>query len=900
MKKIKLLFTIVFALGFGVAGFGQFTTDTILYWRFANPVIISGTPSYAQFDVEISAEFSGTWHTDLQFYFNYNSDAFGFNIVQNSKVTYEKLEMLAGDFFGTPKYVIYGPQDNTASRFAILSEASFKIIGTQFMNEVPQYPTFAGYLRITIEIADDTELAGINFAEPLMDGWQYFISNQHPLQGQIPWKYNNPCTYENDLNNWALTPQLENLYISEVVDPNTPNANAKFVELFNGESFDVDLGAFQVFFCRQANGTTWNYLALTATIPAGGTYVIGYQATPFQTAYGTDADIYSTYCSGNGDDGYFLYLGSGDTTVGTLYDAYGVMNEDGTGKPWEYTDGHAVRKRTVSGPNTTWTASEWTIVRSTSGVILTGSQMTPWGHKETRTWAGTTSTDWNAKGNNWDDTGYVPDASDIVLIPNTVNDPVVTLHSACHDLTIQAAAQWTQNSNTFMTVNGTLTNNAGVVKRLILKSDASNTASLLQTTSGVNGTAERYLSQSQWHYISSPISDGQSIIYNNIYLKSWDEPTAAWTYIVPTNVALDVMEGYASFPSPLYTGNTTVEHTGTLNVGALNISTTFTAGAPEANRGWNFVGNPYTTAINWMAAGWTKTNIKDKIQMWNPTAGNYGVFDNTVIPATSTNGVDSIIPQTNGFFVDNVDGQATGTLGVTDAVRLHSSKAFFKGSDYLPEGILKLSVHNNGYWDESVIRFAEISGNLYDEYDTPKWDGIEEAPQLYTMDNTGFRYSINTLPGIEENEVIPLGFSINEDGIYTVNVEGVEFFDATIPVYIEDVVTGEFQNLRANPSYTFSYSAGEEPHRFNLHFASPYGIGENGLPGISVYSFDSDVYVSVPEISGYVHIYNIMGQEVVNERIISNLSKYTLETEGYYMVTVVDGEQISTTKVYIK
>ncbi|MBN1340194.1 MAG: lamin tail domain-containing protein, partial [Bacteroidales bacterium] len=799
MKRIKLLLTFVLALGFGVAGFGQYTTDTILYWRFANPVVIPGSPSYAQFDVEISAEFSGTWHTDLQMYFDYNTVAFGTNIVQNSKVTFEKLEMLAGDLAGSPKYVIYGPQDNTDSTFAILTEAQFKIIGSTFMNEVPMYPTFAGFLRITIEIADDSELAGINFAESLMDNWQYFISTQHPLQGQIPWKYNNPCSYENDLNNWVITPpDLANLYISEVVDPSTPDANAKFVELYNGESFDVDLGYYNVYFSRQVNGgTTWGDLALTAVIPAGATYVIGYQTTAYQTAYqGTNASIYTAVCSGNGNDAYFLYVG-GNHTSGTMYDAYGVLNEDGIGKAWEYTDGHAVRKRTVNGPNPTWTASEWTILRQTTGVLLTGTQMTPFQHKATRTWAGTTSTDWNARGNNWDGTGFVPDASDIVNVPNTVNDPVITLHSACHDLTIATAAHFYQNAGTFMTVNGTLTNNAGN-DRLILRSNSTATASLLQTTAGVGATAERYLSESQWHYISSPISDGFSGIYENIYLKSWDETTAAWTYIVPLNVSLNAMQGYASFASPLYTGNTTVEHTGTLNVGANSISTTYTAGAPEANRGWNFVGNPYTTAVDWLATGWTKTNIKDKIQMWNPTAGNYGVFDNTVIPATSTNNVTNIIPQTNGFFVDNVDGQATGALGVTDAVRLHSTKAFFKSSGYVPEGQLKLSVHSNGYFDESVIRFAEISNGAYDAYDTPKWDGIEQAPQLFTMDQTGFRYSINTMPGIEGNEVVPVGFSIDTDGAYTLNVEGIENFDITIPVFLEDLFTGEFYDLRAN------------------------------------------------------------------------------------------------------
>ncbi len=151
-----------------------------------------------------------------------------------------------------------------------------------------------------------------------------------------------------------------NLIISEVADPKD-NYKGRFVELFNAGSTDIDLAAGNWYLVKQVNGGSLYDVQLTGTIAAGKTYVIaGY--SDFSTLYGFDADLTSSQINGNGDDGYFLYQGGGNAS-GTMVDAYGVMDQDGTGKAWEYLDGKAVRNSNIGTPNTTWTASEWTITR---------------------------------------------------------------------------------------------------------------------------------------------------------------------------------------------------------------------------------------------------------------------------------------------------------------------------------------------------------------------------------------------------------------------------------------------------------------------------------------------------------------------------------------------------------
>ncbi|MDZ7821586.1 MAG: T9SS type A sorting domain-containing protein [Candidatus Marinimicrobia bacterium] len=153
-------------------------------------------------------------------------------------------------------------------------------------------------------------------------------------------------------------PIIPALMISEVADPRD-DYSGRFVELYNASGSEIDFSSQTWYFDRQANGGNHSSIQLTGTLTTGGTYVIG-NASNIDAVYGagtTDLDFGSV--TGNGDDGYFLFY-DGDETTGTLYDAYGVIDIDGTGEDWEYEDSRAVRYGVTEG-NPTWTASEWTI-----------------------------------------------------------------------------------------------------------------------------------------------------------------------------------------------------------------------------------------------------------------------------------------------------------------------------------------------------------------------------------------------------------------------------------------------------------------------------------------------------------------------------------------------------------
>lgn len=153
---------------------------------------------------------------------------------------------------------------------------------------------------------------------------------------------------------------IPDLIISEVADP-SDTFGARFVEIYNPGSSPVDLAAGSWFLARFVNASTsGSDVALTGTIPAGGTYIVANNATDF-ALYGTDpADQTSSVVSANGDDTYALFFG-GDSEAGTLIDIYGEIGTDGTGEAWEFEDSRAYRNTGEVTPSDVWNASEWTI-----------------------------------------------------------------------------------------------------------------------------------------------------------------------------------------------------------------------------------------------------------------------------------------------------------------------------------------------------------------------------------------------------------------------------------------------------------------------------------------------------------------------------------------------------------
>ncbi|MCD4746807.1 MAG: T9SS type A sorting domain-containing protein [Bacteroidales bacterium] len=452
------------------------------------------------------------------------------------------------------------------------------------------------------------------------------------------------------------------------------------------------------------------------------------------------------------------------------------------------------------------------------------------------------------------------------------------------------------DDRSLVTIDNTLTLNDS----LILEASSLCMSSLITngTITGSKARVQEYLSQDQWHLVSSPVANATSIVYYGIWLKYFNEPDSTWIYIASTDSSLYVGKGYAVW-SATSTSDTIVNFAGLLNTGDKNPpALTYNNNAGEGH-GWNLIGNPYPSTLNWNNS-WTKNNIDATIYVydgsqyltWNYNFGGFG---------TKTDGA---IPSTQGFWVK---ANATNpSITMPNSERIHSSQSFYKNTNFI-NNLFKLKADGNGYSDITLIIFYNLATKGFDsEYDAYKIPGINAAPQLYSI-IPAYNLAVNVLPFVD-NLLIPLGFEVGVSTTYTITLTEVVTLNKVIPVYLEDLQEDIFINLLQNPVYEFTANTDDDPERFILHF---YNINadnkenENIYSDVSyIYSYSNNIYIvysDSEDLSGEAVIYDILGHEILRKTLKNTtINKITLHNvKGYYIVKAITNKGVIIEKIFL-
>ena len=678
---------------------------------------------------------------------------------------------------------------------------------------------------------------------------------------------------------------LPEVMINEV-DADTPSTDVmEFIELYDGGTGNTDLSGLVVVLFNGNGDISYNAFDLDGySTDANGYFLLGNaDVVP------TPSIIFPSNTLQNGADAIALYLGSDtDFPNGTavtdvnLLDALVYDTSDGDDSGLLILLNPGQPQINEGGRGDKDNHSNQRIPNGSGGQrnTITYDQSLPTPGAENSS----VFTDWTGfVDSNWDDAGNwnngIPNPALEASIPDVSKAPfpIITGSATCMSLYMATGSSLEIATTGSLTVIGTFTNAGG---NLTIKSDASGTGSLIENN-GVNANVERYYTGGQWHLISSPVSTETANMFLGLYLQNHDEPTNTYYDIVDPLTPLNVMQGYA-----LWDYNTgTATFTGPVNTGALSIGLTRTASGAW-DYGWNLVGNPYPSSIDWLAAsGWTKTNVSGTMYLY--TGSTWATFS---VPGSGTNGGTQYVAPGQGFFVNvNDDGSTTGTLGMDNFVRAHNPTNFFK--DEL-NNVLKLEVAANGYTDETAIIFREDATTGFDtQYDAHKLFSLNSAvPQIYSTANNFM--AVNILP-----DIISVAIDVKANDGESITIAAVETSDFE-NVYLEDLYTGSVTNL-ITEDYTFTSFEGVED-RFIVHFL-PLSVGNNMEELINIYSHQQDVFVIVPESTqGEIFIYNMMGQVVANTQINGTLNEVTLKESGYYIVKVVSAENTITQKVFIK
>ncbi|MEI6764872.1 MAG: T9SS type A sorting domain-containing protein [Bacteroidota bacterium] len=571
---------------------------------------------------------------------------------------------------------------------------------------------------------------------------------------------------------------------------------------------------------------------------------------------------------------------------------------DGSGNILNTATANASYYDFTSQPNGTYTGKvlfgNCTSVLSTA-VVLSSATST--------TWTGLVSIDWNTAGN-WN--CGIPSATVSATIPSgTPRQPTISNAAECKDLNILSGGILTISAGKSLTASGPTNLNGALC--MVIKSDVSGTGSFIDNGSITGaGTAkvERYILANDWHYISKPVNTATASIFNGSYLKKWIESNYSWLNITSPSAALAIMEGYAlkSLTTKVFS------FTAKPNTGVLSIAVTRNTSQVSSKRGWNLVGNPYPSSIDWMAAtGWTKTNVDNSIYIYNNNYANYAVYNGGT--QLGVNGGSRYIAAEQGFFV-TCSSSAGGTLGMNNSIRIHNNTPFLKSlasGDYV-----RLTLGHQGTTDEIIINVNADASNDFDGALDSYKIITPEIDQIWSVNFSDMtkQYAINSISDVASNPDIPVAFAPTANGTYTISASEFESLKLQTGIYLEDIKSGIITDLVENPSYSFTASTTDDINRFIIHFGKQQTTGIKAVDGNSELSLypnpnNGRFIISLRdklEGTATITVYDVLGHCVISKEVNGLVQEeFGLQNlaSGVYTLKVIGARELPTIRFIV-
>lgn len=453
-----------------------------------------------------------------------------------------------------------------------------------------------------------------------------------------------------------------------------------------------------------------------------------------------------------------------------------------------------------------------------------------------------------------------------------------------------------------VSINGTASL-GGDEKFTIESVSATSTASVIFNTAPANTiTVQRYYTAGEWHLFGVPVS---GITANNLYLNNspnvwmtlFDEATNSWNYITDLGDELNQNIGYmywidGSVDKAInFTGNTTTSNQ--------------TASLTNSNSGWNALGNPFISALDWDLGTWDpNTNTTGTVYVWdqNYNSGDYRTWNGSTGDLS-----DGIIPLGQGFFVQAI---SVGDFTLPEAARVHDNQAFYKSEGKNDSSLyVRLQLDGDNCGSTVFIGFPENGTETFDyRGDATKRFSSSPSPQLFVIED-GIELSTNANASLtDEGKIVPVNLAQMLDGNYTLTISDLAQLP-NVKIILEDIKTGIKQDLIQNHIYNFYASEDDNSERFLLHFMySPVGINDNDEPDLvmDIYSYGKDIYIRLTEEEvnqrGKVVVYDLMGRKVEAQNIQGEaLVKIPINlTNKYVIVKVVSGDSAKTKMVFIE
>ncbi len=426
------------------------------------------------------------------------------------------------------------------------------------------------------------------------------------------------------------------------------------------------------------------------------------------------------------------------------------------------------------------------------------------------------------------------------------------------------------------------TSNNGTLTLLSTDDDPAVDATIAAIPSGAtfqgNVTVQRYMSGEgyrMYRYISSPVT--------NATVANWQDDfsiTGAFTgystrdpsnnstivcgYRLGTSASMftynEATQAYAAYPTTssaaaLVPGvgysalvrncssPTIIDVRGPINQGNISPTITYTtSGSNAAMYGYNLVGNPYPSALDWESTSWTMSNISSVMAISDNSTGSlvYHYYDNT------DGSADDFIAVGQAFWVRAT--AASPSLTFTEDIKAApgSSYSFYRKATPVLDRLI-ITVTNGSITDKAFVKVNPAAKSSLDNFDGPKMDNT--LFDISTLSSDNVPMAINAVEGITCGSAVKINLKDFTAGSYKLNFQGAGLVQE-YEMVLTDKYTGSVTNVTASPDYTFvvdNNAASKAADRFELTFK------EKAMSlGLSV---DSNVALCATE-SGKVKLYN--------------------------------------------
>jgi hypothetical protein len=421
--------------------------------------------------------------------------------------------------------------------------------------------------------------------------------------------------------------------------------------------------------------------------------------------------------------------------------------------------------------------------------------------------------------------------------------------------------------------------NSGRIYRYISSSVSGAPVSQIQAFIPISGAfsgASSASSQSMFSYNESDITGDLNTGYVNFPASANTETFAAgmgYSIFIRGNVAPVSTAGSALYElrGPIFSGNQ-------------SLPVSFTSSGTVANDGWNLVGNPYPSTIDWDAAGWTRTNVNNAVYMRDN--GQISPVYASYIAGVGVNGASRYISSGQAFFVKSDGG--TPVLTATESVKSAGTQTTFFRESTIPN-VVRITLRQGNVRDESIIRFTSNATASFDY----QWDAYKLKNAIFNLSSLtsdSKQLAINSMPSIACSSTIKLNVSNAPIGTYFLDfTEFDSFEDNSLKISLFDSYTKQTIDVKKNNSYSFqvtSDSTSLGSNRFVLTFGekvSTITVQDNARCGMGSVTLKAE---GAPE-GNYKWYESLTGGVAIQGANSSTFNTPSLDkTKTYYVASV--------------